>query len=364
MAQISLDQRQKRYYQLSSALALLDNAHLQVPASPSESQAGWGKNQSLTVAGLPVFVKRIPVTEMEYEQMFSTQNVYDLPAFYQYGLGSVGFGVFRELVTHIKTTNWVLAGEIENFPLLYHYRIVPVTEEPPAVDMAYHQRYVTYWGENANVGRYLLDRAEAPYELILYLEHIPHAVATWVRTHQSLIPTVMAEMQAAITFLRAQGIIHFDSHFFNLLTDGQRVYLTDFGLALDKQFALAPAEVQFYHQHTEYDCGNLVWGLGTHIYGLYLELPEAEQQRIREIFGISEDLSLEDLLPPLLTHIGEIAERKLIQLEENYVSSVTRYLPVITFMHDFYVAMRRNDRKDTPFNHTRLQQLLVETRFV
>ncbi len=364
MVHNSLRQRQKRYYQLSSALALLDNAHLQVPASASESQAGWGKNQNLTVAELPVFIKRIPVTEIEYAQMFSTQNVYNLPTFYQYGLGSVGFGVFRELVTHIKTTNWVLAGEIENFPLLYHYRIVPVTVEPPAVDMAYHQRYVTYWGENANVGRYLLERAEAPYELILYLEHIPHAVAHWVRTHLSRIPTVMADTQAAITFLRAQGIIHFDSHFFNLLTDGQRVYLTDFGLALDQQFALSPAEVQFYQQHTEYDYGNLLWGLGTHIYGLYLELPEAGQQRIREIFGITEDPTLEDLLPLLLAHIGEIAGRNLIQLEEQYVASITQYLPVITFMHDFYVAMRRNDRKDTTFNHTRLQQLLVESCFV
>lgn len=201
MAQNSPNQRQKRYFQLSAALAQLDNAHLRETAPGDKGQVSWGKNQSLTVAELPVFIKRIPMTEIEYAQMFSTQNIYGLPTFYQYGLGSVGFGVFRELVTHIKTTNWVLAGEIENFPLLYQYRIVPVTGEPPAVDMAYHQRYVTYWGENANVGRYLLDRAAAPYELVLYLEHIPHAVATWVRKHQALIPTVMADAQAAITFL-------------------------------------------------------------------------------------------------------------------------------------------------------------------
>ncbi|MBK7897159.1 MAG: hypothetical protein WAS33_28595 [Candidatus Promineifilaceae bacterium] len=363
MDQNSLDQRQKRYYLLSSALAQLDNAHLQGPTTTSEGQAGWGTTQSLKVAGLPIFVKRIPVTELEYAQMFSTQNVYDLPAFYQYGLGSVGFGVFRELVAHIKSTNWVLAGEIENFPLLYHYRIVPFTGESPAVDMAYHQRYVTYWGDNANVGRYLLDRAKAPYELILYLEHIPHVVATWVRTHPSLVPTVMADTQAALTFLSAHGIIHFDSHFFNLLTDGQRVYLTDFGLALDQQFNLSPAEMQFYKQHTAYDYGNLLWGLGTHIYGLYLELPEAGQQCLRDIFDIADGLTLEELLPLLLAHIGEIAKHKLISLEENYVASVIQYLPVITFMHDFYVAMRRNDQKDTPFNQTRLQQLLEETGF-
>ena len=52
---------------------------------------------------------------------------------------------------------------------------------------------------------------------------------------------VLAEMCATITFLRNQGIIHLDTNFFNMLTDGTRVYLTDFGLALDQHFELRPA---------------------------------------------------------------------------------------------------------------------------
>ncbi|MCB8975912.1 MAG: hypothetical protein H6657_00605 [Ardenticatenaceae bacterium] len=359
-----LNQRQQRYFQLSAALAQLDNTHLQVPPKASVGQVGWGTSQTLTLEGAPIFIKRIPVTQTEYAQMFSTQNIYNLPTFYQYGFGSVGMGIFRELVTHIKTTNWVLAGEIETFPLLYHYRIVPTAVPSAAVDMAYHQRYVTYWGDDANVSRYLLDRAAAPYELILYLEHIPHTVATWVRTHQAHIPQVMADTKAAITFLRDHGIIHFDSHFFNLLTDGERTYLTDFGLALDKNFALSSAEVQFYQQHTAYDYGNLLWGLGTHIYGLYRELPEAEKQRIRALYGMPEDETLEELLLPLLTHANEIKESKLVHLEESYLASVNQYLPVIVFMHDFYVVMRRNNQKDTLFDHARLQHLLVETGFI
>ena len=359
-----LNQRQQRYFRLSAALAQLDNTHLQIPQKASVGQIGWGTSQTLTLEGTPIFIKRIPVTEIEYAQMFSTQNIYDLPTFYQYGFGSVGMGIFRELVTHIKTTNWVLAGEIETFPLLYHYRIVPTAVPPTAADMAYHQRYVTYWGNDTNVSRYMLDRAAAPYELILYLEHIPHTVATWVRTHQAHIPQVMTDTKAAVTFLRDHGIIHFDSHFFNLLTDGERTYLTDFGLALDKNFALSPTEMQFYQQHTEYDYGNLLRGLGTHIYGLYRELPDAEKQRIRAIYSIPEGETLEELLPPLLTHANEIQESKLIQLEESYVTSINQYLPVINFMHDFYVAMRYNDGKDTPFEQARLQQLLGETGFI
>ena len=57
-----------------------------------------------------MFVKRVPVTDLEYENMFSTRNLYDIPTYYNYGFGSAGFGVYRELVTHVKASNWVLAG--------------------------------------------------------------------------------------------------------------------------------------------------------------------------------------------------------------------------------------------------------------
>lgn len=70
-----------------------------------------------------VFVKRIPLTDLGHENPFSARNLYSLPTFYNYGVGSAGFGAFRELFAHAKTTNWVLAGEIETFPLLSHYRI-------------------------------------------------------------------------------------------------------------------------------------------------------------------------------------------------------------------------------------------------
>tara|TARA_E500000331_G_scaffold355531_1_gene411250 strand:- start:1908 stop:2102 length:195 start_codon:yes stop_codon:yes gene_type:complete len=39
-------------------------------------------------------------------------------------VGSAGFGVFREVFSHTKTTNWVLLGECTAFPLMHHHRIV------------------------------------------------------------------------------------------------------------------------------------------------------------------------------------------------------------------------------------------------
>lgn len=109
------NQRQANYFKLSSAIAQLDNARMHALLEQSDSSAGWGKHYTLDIGQSKVFVKRIPVTEREYACMFSTQNLYDLPTYYNYGVGSAGFGVYRELITHIKTTNWVLSDEITLF---------------------------------------------------------------------------------------------------------------------------------------------------------------------------------------------------------------------------------------------------------
>ena len=51
------------------------------------------------VNGVPVFVKRVPLTDLERrpENMRSTANLFRLPCNYQYGVGSAGFGAWREL---------------------------------------------------------------------------------------------------------------------------------------------------------------------------------------------------------------------------------------------------------------------------
>ncbi|MGB3295935.1 MAG: hypothetical protein WBB01_23375, partial [Phormidesmis sp.] len=92
---------------------------VQLRSCLKDSELGWGTNQTIFVGQSQVFVKRIPITDIEYNHLFSTKNLYDLPTYFNYGLGSAGLGAFRELVTHLKTTHWVLAEEIATFPLMY-----------------------------------------------------------------------------------------------------------------------------------------------------------------------------------------------------------------------------------------------------
>jgi hypothetical protein len=359
-----LQRRRALYFELSSHIAQIDNAQLCSLFDNSTAHAGWGRHHTLVMGQSKIFVKRIPVTNIEYDNLFSTKNLYDLPMYYHYGVGSAGFGVFRELLTHIKTTNWVLAGAIATFPLMYHYRIIPISGARADVDLERHKRYVEYWGDNANVGRYLLDRANANYEAVLFLEHIPHTVVTWLRENPRKIHRVIADMRTTITFLRNHGILHLDSHFFNVLADGQRCYLTDFGLVLDKSFALTQAEQLFYKKNIYYDYGQLSWGLGCHLVGMYRRLPDADKNRVAESIGLSEKARFEEEMRRLLDKIDEIHANRMMKLDGRFVTSLRKYRPLIRLMNDFYSDLQQNNKKDTRFKHTKLQRLLKEAGFL
>ncbi len=364
MADNLLQQRHNLYYDLSSRIALLDNAQLHVLFNSGEKQSSYGKNHTITLGHSNVFVKRIPVTDLEYENMYSTRNVYDLPTFYNYGFGSAGMGVFRELATHVKSTNWVLSGSIANFPLMYHSRLIPFSGEHAEIDMAYHARYVEYWGSNENIGQYILDRASARYELVLFLEYFPHTVSDWLQADLKRLPSVLAECHAALSFLHDKGILHLDTHFNNMVTEGKHVYLTDFGLALDRQFDLSPAEKQFYRQNSLYDFGYLLCMLGSPMFRIYAGLSDVDKARILDKYGIQPGLSSDEIVSRLLDNIEDLATGNIKGVDKRYAALLEKYRGVSALMLDFYTDMRGNNAKDTRFRHVKLQRLLKEAGFL
>ncbi|ARV61197.1 hypothetical protein BZZ01_23580 [Nostocales cyanobacterium HT-58-2] len=360
MAKNHIELRRKRYFKLSSQIAQLDNAQLRSLFDNSESHEssmGWGMNHVIVLGQSKVFVKRVPVTNIEYDNLFSTRNLYDLPTSYNYGFGSTGFGVFRELVTHIKTTNWVLEGAIATFPLMYHYRIIPFSGRRADVDME-------QWGNNANVRNYVLDRAIANYELVLFLEYIPHVLETWLLLNPNKLQKPLDDLRTTIDFLRTKGIIHFDAHFRNALTDGEQTYLTDFGLVLDKSFALTKDEESFFEQNTFYDYGEVLRNLGHLIRPSYDSCSENEKRRIMKKYGIKEGLQPYEVGAILLDNIEQIHAHGDMNLDEFYVGSIVRYRSIIALMQDFFVDMWGNEKKDTKLPHAKLRLLLKETRFL
>ena len=361
----SIQRRRERYSKLSSEIAQMDNAKLQSLLDTDENQRGWGKTQILEIGAAKVFIKRVPITDLEYANQFSTRNLYDLPMYYNYGVGSAGFGVFRELLTHIKTTNWVLEGAIANFPLMYHSRILPACGARAEVDRESHQKYVDYWGGNANISRYILDRASAQHEAVIFLEYIPHTVGTWLSDNTHKVDALLADMRNTIAFLRTKGIIHLDVHFHNIVTDGKRFYLTDFGLALDKSFDLTPAERAFYQRNTEYDYGELLSSLGSHLAHMCRDgLSEAEKAHLFDTYGITEKIEFETLMSLLVDRSAEIQADHILKIDQKYLAAIAKYRRILTLMHHFYSDMWRNNQKDTQFENAKLRKMLHKTGFL
>ncbi|MGL5061763.1 MAG: hypothetical protein ACRC62_17480, partial [Microcoleus sp.] len=164
-----------------------------------------------------------------------------------------------------------------------------------------------------------------------------------------------------IDFLRMKGIIHFDAHFHNVLTDGEQIYLTDFGLVLDKSFALTKDEESFFEQHKFYDYGEVMRNLGHLIRPSHDSCSERDRRKIMEKYGIKEGLQPYQIRSILLDNIEQIHADGDIKLDDFYVASIVKYRSIIVLMQDFFVDLWGNNKKDTNFDGAKLGLLLEET---
>jgi len=252
--------RMSAYATASSHLALLSDLAVErvVDQAPRVRPGMGGTSVTVDVEGVRVFVKQVPVTERELlpGNVRSTANLFGLPGFYQYGLGSAGFGAWRELAAHIMTTSWVLSGEHRAFALLYHWRLLPgpVATEGLFAEFGGLDGAVAHWEGSAAVRDRLQALRGSPARLVLFLEHVPQTLAAWLADQDlSAFARVDAQLASTTAFMRERGLVHFDAHFGNILTDGHGLYFSDFGLALSDRFDLSDQERAFLREHRCYD---------------------------------------------------------------------------------------------------------------
>jgi hypothetical protein len=169
--------RLARYSEVCSSLALLSDRKLgRLVDDAGTTGSGIGGTSAVAdVAGVPVFVKRVPLTDLERRpgSVMSTANLFGLPVFCQYGAGGPGW----------------LGGQ--------------------------------------------LGRGQ-------------EAVA-------SACTMVERNLRAGLAFMNGNGLLHFDAHFGNILTDGQDLYFADLGLATSPRFDLSAAESDFAGHNRSHD---------------------------------------------------------------------------------------------------------------
>lgn len=314
---------------------LLDGA---VPAG-----AGIGGKAALVeVAGTPVFVKRVPLTrpELRPEHLRSTANLFGLPLFCHYGVGALGgpgFGAWRELAVHTMTTGWVLGAEHEGFPLMYHWRVLPDSTPLPD-ELADVERAVAYWGGGRRVRRRIRALERSPASVALFLEYIPQNLHRWLGARVAAggeaagraCAMVERDLADGVSFMNSRGLLHFDAHFENVLTDGRRLYFADYGLAVSSGFALSAAEAAFFDGHRTYDrcytAAYLVNWLVTALCGLRREDREGRRALVR---GLAEG-------------------RRPTGVPAEAAAILARHAPVAAVMSDFILAFRDGSRR-TPY---------------
>lgn len=341
---MSRDARLSAHGDVSTSLALCSDRDLRKlvdAAVPAGSGIG-GKSALMEVAGTPVFVKRVPLTDVEMRpgNVRSTANLFGLPDFCQYGVGAIGgpgFGAWRELAVHTMTTNWVLTAAHEGFPLMYHWRVLPDSASLPG-ELADVERAVAYWDGSSRVRRRIEALRQSSASVALFLEYIPQNLHQWLAARveagdestDRACAMVEKNLAAGVSFMNSRGLLHFDAHFENILTDGRRLYFADYGLAISSRFELSRDEGDFFDRHQAYDrcytATYLVNWLVTALCGIRREDRERRCALVREY--------AEGKRPT-----GIPAEAAAI---------ISRHAPVAAVMSDFTRRFRGHSRR-TPY---------------
>jgi hypothetical protein len=303
--------RLHRQQTASAALGRLDDAELVslVDAAPAGEVGVGGGSATLSIGTadgtVPVFAKRIPLTDRELARPHDTSNLFDLPLFCQYGVGiSPGFGAWRELAANQVVTEAVLAGTSHAFPLLYHWRVLP-GRSALAAEHADIDAVVARAGDSAAVRRRFEELAAASHSLVLFFEHLPLPLTDWLRDDPvAKAPVLERQLFDIVASLRSAELLHMDGHFANLRTDGQHAFLTDFGLATSPHFDLSAEERDFVRRHASHDADyaamRLVNWLVTSVCGVTdVGVPVARNAYVRRC----ADGHVPDDVPPVVAAI-------------------------------------------------------------
>jgi hypothetical protein len=249
--------RRLRHDRISASLAARNDDDLAafLHAAPTGAVGVGGGPSVLDVDGVPVFAKRIPITDRELAHPHSTANLFDLPVRCQYGmcrLAGPGFNAWRELAANQNVTEGVLAGEAESFPLLHHWRVLP-GRPPVAPEHLDIDAVVAQFDGNQAVRARFEALAGATSSLVLFLERLPNGLPRWLDDPIGRAAKVERQLFEMVAFLSHREVLHLDGHFGNIRADDDRLYLVDFGLATSPRFDLSDAERDFAARNAGHD---------------------------------------------------------------------------------------------------------------
>jgi serine/threonine protein kinase len=228
---------------------------------------------------------------------------------------------------------------------MYHWRVLHSSKRrtPISDELSDVSRMVEFWGSQT-VGNRIEAIKHAVDSVVLFCEYIPHNLHDWLteqvaigeKTATSAFAMVDSNLRSAVSFMNANGLLHFDVHFRNILTDGYRVYITDFGLATSSRFELSDSELEFLERNKAHD-------------GCYV-VTEFVNWLVTVLGGAMNQTERVDL-------IRRYAEgEKSLELMNEATVIIKRYAPIALVMNEFYTNLGSVSRT-TPFPVEEIQRI-------
>ncbi|MGJ6967227.1 hypothetical protein ACSDR0_35450 [Streptosporangium sp. G11] len=211
-----------------------------------------------------------------------------------------------------------------------------------------------YWDGSPAVRDRLHALARASAGIVLFQEFIPYNLDDWLAAQltagqdAAMAASAMVEscLLTDVAFMNGQELMHFDGHFGNILTDGERLYIADLGLATSPRFDLSEQEVEFLERNRTHDIGyalmRLVNWLVTNVCGVAAPREGGPVQRndyIRACAAGADPVGA----PPAAAAV------------------IRRYAPVAAAMNDFYWDLFGVDRA-TPYPGKKIERALSAVR--
>lgn len=345
---LSIKERKEIYHQLNTKLSYLSDNELTDILSTHQQIKRWGINTVFELDGIKIFCKQIKMTEVENNNKYDTSNLFNLPTYYNYGIGSSGINCFRELLMHIKTTNWVLDEQIENFPLMYHYRLMKIPTEEPLYSEKTIKKLSNKWN-NQQVEEYLRAKNNSEHYITIFLEYVPIEMEDWLNDDYQRNKLYFEQMMNVIRFLSKHNIIHFDAHLGNILTNGQIIYLTDFGLVYDAQFKISEKEREFYSRNSYYDYGMIISNL---FYPLEKKFSENAKE-FEYLFNPGEKM-IPLSVNKFFDNFDAITQK--LNINESYLEMLKKCKKIILLHENFFIDLIKNPNKDTIYPNDEIKE--------
>jgi len=325
----------------------------------SAKQLGPGMGGStfeIDVEGVKVFGKQLRLTELEQrpEHRMSTANIFGLPTFFQRNVGSVGFGVWRELAANAMTTGWVLSKKLESFPMMYHWRVLEGRSAAGAAasgNLADIDHMTKYWECSSIVGKRLTALADATASVVIFLEHIPCTLSAWLERQmgagshaiESACQLVEDGLTVDVPLMNHLGLLHGDAHFGNILTDGDRLYFADLGLATSKRFMLDPEELTYSQENASLDRSYVRANWVNWLIKEFAPPMSDPASRMAMVRSIARGQSIHQLIPGLPPSVAAVIER---------------HANVAAVINDFYAKLQ-GDSRNASYPRDEIEPLLL-----